>query len=340
MEKANPTILTESITIDEFKKIFGFRSDNTVHSLIKKIKVNIVKDGGTSFLDLKAIKKAIRIKELPEKFLSLEEVSILLDINQNKVMSLVKLGFIPYYKYSGSRGAKYLFVEKEIIEARNKLFEADVKLTSNILYSVTIRKYLDYQIFFKDLLTELKLSGDFFSQKEILVFSGLWFGNESLENLAKELNLGNERVRQIFEKSKRKLFFGMKQMGRYFVQNNTHRSQVELLTKQNSDHMFSISKLLSVISDLQEKIVERNPNYLPPTDLEIIKTKLLKMPVTDLDIGVRAQNALRSAEIFTVGDILDKEKNDLCGLRSVGIKTIREINDAIVGLGLDWKVRR
>lgn len=53
-------------------------------------------------------------------------------------------------------------------------------------------------------------------------------------------------------------------------------------------------------------------------------------PIEKLDLSARACNALRRADINTVGDLLDFPKENFLGLKNVGVKSITEITEAIV----------
>lgn len=57
--------------------------------------------------------------------------------------------------------------------------------------------------------------------------------------------------------------------------------------------------------------------------------------ITTLELSVRADRCLREAEIFTIADLIKKNKNDLLLIRGMGRKTVNEIRNLLSELGLD-----
>jgi DNA-directed RNA polymerase subunit alpha len=57
--------------------------------------------------------------------------------------------------------------------------------------------------------------------------------------------------------------------------------------------------------------------------------KLLKTPLTDLDLSVRAFNCLRAAEIKTLGDLVQYDVADLSKFRNFGKKSLTELEDLV-----------
>ena len=66
---------------------------------------------------------------------------------------------------------------------------------------------------------------------------------------------------------------------------------------------------------------------------EGLKRKL-NMPVTELELSVRASNCLESARIRTVGELVQKDENELLGMRSFGRTSLREVVKKLEELGL------
>jgi len=67
-------------------------------------------------------------------------------------------------------------------------------------------------------------------------------------------------------------------------------------------------------------------------DDELIRK--LRMRVTDLEVSVRASNCLEGARIFTVGDLVTKDENELLGVRAFGRTSLREVKKRLEELGL------
>lgn len=64
--------------------------------------------------------------------------------------------------------------------------------------------------------------------------------------------------------------------------------------------------------------------------------KLLKTPLSDLDLSVRALNCLKSAELETLGDLVVIPRSELMKFRNFGKKSLGELEDKLEGLNLTF----
>jgi len=60
----------------------------------------------------------------------------------------------------------------------------------------------------------------------------------------------------------------------------------------------------------------------------------LQMPVSELDLSVRASNCLESAKIAAVADLVQMTDADLLKVRSFGRTSLREVKRKLVDLNL------
>ncbi len=67
-------------------------------------------------------------------------------------------------------------------------------------------------------------------------------------------------------------------------------------------------------------------------DEELIRK--LNMPITDMDLSVRASNCLESARIVTVADLVTRTESDLLKVRSFGRTSLREVKKKLEDLNL------
>ena len=66
--------------------------------------------------------------------------------------------------------------------------------------------------------------------------------------------------------------------------------------------------------------------------------KKMAVPVTELDLSVRASNCLEYAKIKTLGELVTKEEDELLELKNFGKTTLVEIKKKLSQLGLSFKV--
>ena len=73
--------------------------------------------------------------------------------------------------------------------------------------------------------------------------------------------------------------------------------------------------------------------------MEEERIRKLRMPLTELDLGVRAANCLESAQLDTVADLVTKTEGELLKVRSFGKTSLREVkrklSDMELSLGMD-----
>ncbi len=62
----------------------------------------------------------------------------------------------------------------------------------------------------------------------------------------------------------------------------------------------------------------------------------LQMPITELELSVRASNCLESARINTVGDLVSHDENELLKVRSFGKTSLREVKKKLSDLNLEF----
>ena len=66
------------------------------------------------------------------------------------------------------------------------------------------------------------------------------------------------------------------------------------------------------------------------------KRKLLKTPLTDLDLSVRALNCLKSADLEILGDLARIPKSELLKFRNFGKKSLTELEQKLESLDLSF----
>ncbi|MCF0159707.1 MAG: DNA-directed RNA polymerase subunit alpha [Bacteroidaceae bacterium] len=72
-------------------------------------------------------------------------------------------------------------------------------------------------------------------------------------------------------------------------------------------------------------------------DEEVLHMRqLLKTKLTDMSLSVRALNCLKSADVETLGDLVQFNKTDLLKFRNFGKKSLTELDDLLEGLNLSF----
>ena len=64
--------------------------------------------------------------------------------------------------------------------------------------------------------------------------------------------------------------------------------------------------------------------------------QLLKTKLVDMNLSVRALNCLKAADVETLGDLVQFNKNDLLKFRNFGKKSLTELDDLLESLNLSF----
>ena len=72
-------------------------------------------------------------------------------------------------------------------------------------------------------------------------------------------------------------------------------------------------------------------------DEEVLHMRqVLKQKLSDMNLSVRALNCLQAADVETLGDLVQFNKNDLLKFRNFGKKSLTELDDLLAGLNLQF----
>jgi len=75
-------------------------------------------------------------------------------------------------------------------------------------------------------------------------------------------------------------------------------------------------------------------------DAEKIRiAKLLDTPVEEMELSVRSSNCLKAAGIKTIRNLITKEESSMLKYRNFGRKSLSELNEVLVGMGLSFGMK-
>ena len=67
------------------------------------------------------------------------------------------------------------------------------------------------------------------------------------------------------------------------------------------------------------------------------QTKILELPIEEMDLSVRSYNCLKRAGINTVEDLCQKSRGDMLKVKNLGIKSIDEVIQKLESYGLSLR---
>jgi DNA-directed RNA polymerase subunit alpha len=110
----------------------------------------------------------------------------------------------------------------------------------------------------------------------------------------------------------------------------TPRDAVGLAARLMKDHL---SIFLNVEEDDDEDVVERSPVEISEGQRDAWWDKLGKS-VDELELSVRSYNCLKSANIRTIGELVQKSESEMLRTKNFGRKSLNEIKEILTEMGL------
>ena len=104
------------------------------------------------------------------------------------------------------------------------------------------------------------------------------------------------------------------------------------------DAMASAGKTLVELFGLARELnVEAEGIEIGPAPVETVLSNELSMPIEDLDLSVRSYNCLKREGINTVSELVALSETQLMNIRNFGQKSVDEVRDKLISLGLSLK---
>ena len=97
------------------------------------------------------------------------------------------------------------------------------------------------------------------------------------------------------------------------------------------------STLVELFGLARELNVEAEGIEIGPAPVETVLSNELSMPIEDLDLSVRSYNCLKREGINTVSELVALSETQLMNIRNFGQKSVDEVRDKLVSLGLSLK---
>lgn len=92
---------------------------------------------------------------------------------------------------------------------------------------------------------------------------------------------------------------------------------------------------LEIVADINEEVVDMD-NIIKESGQEKEKSDH-QMAIEDLDLSVRSYNCLKRAGIQTVDELTQKTEEEMMRVRNLGKKSLKEVKEKLIELGLGFK---
>ena len=92
---------------------------------------------------------------------------------------------------------------------------------------------------------------------------------------------------------------------------------------------------LDIVASINEDILQMDNVIMEGTTEP--QNKGQQMMIEDLDLSVRSYNCLKRAGIQTVDELTQKTEDEMMRVRNLGKKSLKEVKDKLIELGLGFK---
>lgn len=158
-------------------------------------------------------------------------------------------------------------------------------------------------------LLELTSQGGMREKKIMQAF----FNGDRISNIAEELELSRERVRQIVVKAIWKFNYAIKELADLKQENNSLKEEIKNVKMQ----------LI-----MQEGEEEEQSEDVPPS--------VFSIRLVNCNLPVRVLNVTKAADIDTIGDLVQYSKFEMVKFRNFGKKSLMQLDEFIHEMGLEW----
>lgn len=177
-----------------------------------------------------------------------------------------------------------------------------------------------------------------YTDREMMIFNLRYKNYYTLGQIANEIGISTERVRQILAKAVRKLM-----KPNVFNRLVEHETKLEMLNAEETSRIREeLKKEMSL--EVAMDIVAEKFGFESKEALEECLNNgsrfgndKLDMTIDELDLTVRSYNCLKRRRVNTVGELVEYTLEDLMRFRNMGRKSIREVVEKVHNLGLSFK---
>ena len=223
---------------------------------------------------------------------------------------------------SHSRAAKTIYIKKDKsgeVTARDIITDGTVEVLNPDLYIATLTKDVKFHV-------------------ELEVGRGRGYVASEL-NKKEEHTIGMVPVDSMFSPIKKVAYYV--ENTRVGQKTDYDRLIVEVFSNGSIDpkeamlyaanilrgHLDVFMNLGSIPEELEEE------ESMSPEETQ--RYEKLRLSISELELSVRSSNCLREANIKMIADLVRKSETELLGLRNFGKKSLTEVKELIMGMGLN-----
>lgn len=179
------------------------------------------------------------------------------------------------------------------------------------------------------IIAAIRLGRDVLTERERKVLE-YYSCNKSVSDIADEMALDRQRIREIAIKALYKLCGGLNLKDLY-EQQEAMKAETEKL-KKKVEYLGEIAGKYQSKQDLMNSY-----SMMEQYDKECSKeVSLLKQKVVDLPLSIRTKNVLNANNLLTLGDVVSQSEADISKAKHLGRKSFDELKTYITDIGFSF----
>lgn len=305
-----------TISTQELMAMFQMENLRTFVSLYQRLKLVRVDDKNNPLVEALWLRddfcELLKVSKLPEKFLTVGDVSRLFGIQESQIKYLCRNGFLPYYRLKNTRGSKFFFIYEEL--KQGSFFE--VPLIRSLDYhalSWRFRKYQDLVIGILEQARDNKrLSPRYFD-----IISSLLLGSSTINALGEKYEMTGEHVTKVFN-------YHFDEFSKKVVGNFKKLQEVTEDWRRLKEENTYLLKILGDNKTTQEYLSQKS-NFSPG---------FFSTPIADLELDIRTKNCLIFSGIESLDQLLRLDAAYLMKIRNFGEGSLKKLEDYLVSIGV------
>lgn len=304
-----------TIEKSELMKLLHIGSESTIKSYVREgMFPKPIRDPyGNTLFDRQQIFKILGFEQEPdEPLITYEEAAPIIGATPIMFREYCKRHKIPYYVFKNSRGSKTYFLRSEIEKAKQYKAKWGTEFPDFVAKNHSLRLIMEH------IINTETISGLNKGEEEVLRKIILGSGRKRpIDDVAEEMGLTRERVRQLFMIGLKRIHFGVMQW-------KNKLEMVYKMQKENKELKIQNGVLLEKLAEENRAIIEEEVKYLA-TEID------------NMTIPVRVRHLFDNIEAKTLNDVVKFRRSDLFRYRNVGAKTLVMVETILKEKGLWWK---
>jgi hypothetical protein len=308
------------ISLEELKGIIPIICERTFSKYFK-----IVIENENEFISKTEVAGKLKVNNLDEPFITITEASRVTGYSVSLISEYAQKRIIPSYRLNFSRGSAILFRKSEL-----NIFEI-IKIKYIPSIASNAKKLYEVEQLLENLIKSEPIKKSF-SDIEIEVLFKYLFSNMTYDDISKEYSFTRERIRQIFEKTIRKIKSRLRNIEHYI--SLAYKQRIEYDVYRENEKLKALLKAYDAIVPEETKHKE---GIIKNQHGQYIKLQDALLTEFELYLSSRCLLCLSWAKIKTVGDLLQCTQEDLLKIRNFGKKSLSEIMYFLDSTGLYLK---